>query len=459
MSNALAIAAVTTTLRRLLTRALPADMAGATVTTKPLDKATTSEGGPESASNNQINLFLYQTELHPQLRNTLYPGQSKPGETGLPPLALNLYYLLTAYGQDDDDTLSHRLLGQAMLTLHDHPILGPEDVRLATETELPTSDLHQQIESVKITPQPISLEDLSKLWSTFQTQYRISTAYQVSVVLIESRRPSRAPLPVLSRGSLDDSGVDAQASLVPPYPTLTAIRLPNQQPSLRLSDAVPIVLVGQNLVGTGLTVSFRHRSLQDPVEIPIAPTAHSDTEIPVTVPNEPELWPAGYYAVSVRLEETEGERNILRTTNELPLAIAPEVTALSASRDGNTVVVTVTCAPAVLLELINRPTALGVVTIPLEQRVTLSLYDETNQLPGGDRQLPAEAISVDTGVLPPAEPLPASTISLAFRLGPVNAGTYRVRPRLRVDGIDNLLIQDYTQRPPRFVDYQDLVVP
>ena len=457
MSNALAIAAVTTTLCRLLTRALPADLAGATVTTKPLDKAISNEGGPESASNNQINLFLYQTELHPQLRNTPYPGQSKPGETSFPPLALTLYYLLTAYGQGDDGILSDRLLGQAMLTLHDHPVLGAEDIRLATETELPTSNLHQQVEAVKITPQPISLEDLSKLWSTFQTQYRISTAYQVSVVLIESTRPSRAPLPVLSRGSLNDSGVDTQASLVPPYPTLTAIRLPNQQPSLRLGEAV--TLVGHNFVGTAVSLLFRHRSLQDPMAIPIAPTEHTDTEIPVVIPNEPEIWHAGAYAVSVSLEQTEGSRTIPRTTNELPLAIAPVVLSLGASRDGDRVVVTVTCAPGVLLELIDRPTTPGLVTIPVERQVYLSLYDETNQLPGGDRQIPAEAITVDTGVLPPDEALPASTQSLSFRIGAVEAGTYRVRPRLRVDGIDSLLIQDYSQRPPRFVDYQDLVVP
>lgn len=457
MSNALAIAAVTTTLHSLLTRFLPKDLPGAKVSTKPLDKAISNEGGPESASNNQINLFLYQTELHPQLRNTPYPGQSKPGETGLPPLALNLYYLLTAYGQDDDDILSHRMLGQAMLILHDNPILGPEDIRVATEAELPTSNLHQQIESVKITPQPISLEDLSKLWSTFQTQYRISAAYQVSVVLIESARPSRAPLPVLTRGSLDDSGVDAQPSLVPPYPTLTAIRLPNQQPSLRLGEAV--TLVGQNFVGTAVTLLFRHRSLQDPIAIAIAPTDHTDTEISVVIPNEPEIWPAGYYAVSVSLEQTSGERTVSRTTNELPLAIAPVVLNLSASRTGATVTVTVTCAPAVLLELINRPGDPIVVTIPLEQRVYLSLYDETNQLPVGDRQIPAEAIAVDTGALPPEEPLPAFTQSLSFQLGALAAGTYRVRPRLRVDGIDSLLIQDYTQRPPRFVDSQDLVVP
>ena len=31
------------------------------------------------------------------------PGRVRPGETGPPPLPLTLHYLLTAYGEDDDD--------------------------------------------------------------------------------------------------------------------------------------------------------------------------------------------------------------------------------------------------------------------------------------------------------------------------------------------------------------------
>ena len=49
---------------------------------------------------------------------------------------------------------------------------------------------HEQIERVRITPQPLSVDELSKLWTAFQTHFRISAAYQVSVVLIESTRPN-----------------------------------------------------------------------------------------------------------------------------------------------------------------------------------------------------------------------------------------------------------------------------
>jgi hypothetical protein len=46
--------------------------------------------------------------------------------------------------------------------------------------------LHEQVERVRITLQPLTLEEVAKLWNVFQTPYRISVAYEVSVVLIES---------------------------------------------------------------------------------------------------------------------------------------------------------------------------------------------------------------------------------------------------------------------------------
>ena len=66
------------------------------MTTLPLDKARGNN------NNNQLNLFLYQIARNAAWSNRDIPQQVKPGETGVPPLALNLYYLVTAYGRDDD---------------------------------------------------------------------------------------------------------------------------------------------------------------------------------------------------------------------------------------------------------------------------------------------------------------------------------------------------------------------
>jgi hypothetical protein len=124
MSNSLAIAAVTATLSRLLEQGSSADLPGTIVTTKPPEKARTGTG-------NQLNLFLYQTTPNAAWRNQPLPSQIKSGETGFPPLPLNLYYLVTAYGQNDDDIFSHRLLGRAMSMLHDHAVLDADEIKAA----------------------------------------------------------------------------------------------------------------------------------------------------------------------------------------------------------------------------------------------------------------------------------------------------------------------------------------
>jgi hypothetical protein len=99
MSNQLAIAAVTATLRSLLVRGVGIPE----VTARPLDNAR------RSATGHQLNLFLYQVLPDAAFRNQDMPRRTKPGETGYPALPLMLYYLLTAYSDDEDDTNAHLL--------------------------------------------------------------------------------------------------------------------------------------------------------------------------------------------------------------------------------------------------------------------------------------------------------------------------------------------------------------
>jgi hypothetical protein len=208
MSDSLAISAITTTLRNLLDLGLNADVSGTTITTRPLDRAR------EGVNGNQVNLFLYHALPNPAWRNMDIPWKLKPGETGHPPLPLILNYLVTAfYGEDEDsvDTTtdvnrilgSHRLLGRAMSVFHDHPLLDATAIQNTLPPDDQLNHPYDQVERVRINPQPLSLDEMSKLWSGFQTEYRLSAAYEVSVVLIESTRASKTPLPVLRRGDQD----------------------------------------------------------------------------------------------------------------------------------------------------------------------------------------------------------------------------------------------------------------
>lgn len=189
MSRSQAIAGVTIMLDFLITEGVIQELGSGqleTVTTKHLDKAQ-----HEGLENNQINIFLFQTRPNSAWRNLDMPTKVKSGETGKPPLALNLYYLITAYGRDNEDIESHNLLGIAMRVLHDHPLIRSKDINRAINSDklsaykkkiLQKSDLENQVDKIGVTPTTLSLEEISKLWGAFKSEYRISAAYEVSVV-------------------------------------------------------------------------------------------------------------------------------------------------------------------------------------------------------------------------------------------------------------------------------------
>jgi hypothetical protein len=316
-------------------------------------------------------------------------------------LALSLSYLLSAYGANDDEIDSHRLLGRAMGVLHDHPLLDGAEI----EAALPDSDLAEQPERVRSSPLPLSVDEISKLWNAFQTQYRLSAAYHVSVVLIDSGAAVRAPLPVLTRGQ-GDAGVLAQPDLTPPFPTLSALTIPNGRPSAHLGDT--LVLTGHHLAGDSVVPVLRNRRLSAPIELPAA-TVASDASVDVEIPNAPAAWPIGTWGVSLRIVRA-GEQD--RTTNELAVPLAPAIQTITpnpAARVGGDVTLTITVAPEV------RP----------EQMATLLL---------SSREVAAE-------------PHPAQTDTLVFEVEAADAGDHFVR--LRIDGVDSVLI-DFTTSPPSF---------
>jgi hypothetical protein len=127
-----------------------------------------------SGSFQRINLYLYQVLEDPFAKQQVWDTLS-PDVQRFPPLALDLHYLLTPYASD---TLSaHRVLGEAMRIFHETAVLrGPQ---------LPDS-LRLSINKVSIILNPLKLEELTRIWNSLQTAYRLSIAYEVKVVMLES---------------------------------------------------------------------------------------------------------------------------------------------------------------------------------------------------------------------------------------------------------------------------------
>ncbi len=416
MSNTYAIAAATATLHDILLKVrtpLPGDpspdtdLADTVVTSKPPDKARDSEG------KNQINIFLYQIAPDAQLRNTPAWGTGNGETARQPPGALRLYYLVTAYGHKDEDQLAHRLLGRAMSLLQDRAVFLPADI----ENALPGNTLYRQVERVRVTPHNMTTEELSKLWTTFQTNYRLSAAYEVSVVLIDSAQTARAPLPVLKRGPTDE-GVAVLPSAAPPYPTLTEVVLPARQPAARLqSGAKPgdiVTLTGTNLAaGSGGTVKIRLLSRWSPNPFEVAPLpGGTSTQVQFKLPDNQVDLPAGFYTVSVGVTKAGDSERI---TSSLSFPIAPRI---------------LTIAPANPIHVDGQGNATITLTLSpqlwVDQQVTLLV---------GDKQYRAN-------------PRNNKTATAVFPLKPAPLGAAYLR--VRVDGVDSFVIADYSATPLAF---------
>jgi hypothetical protein len=134
----------------------------------------------EPGGDRRINLFLYKVQENPTLKNMDWQVKPEaPNQLVPPPLSLNLFYLMTAYAQNDAQTgnaTAHEILGEAMRVLYEHPIM-PLDY-LAGE-------LIDAREQIKVIQNTLDLEELSQIWSTFSQPFRLSVLYEVSVVQLD----------------------------------------------------------------------------------------------------------------------------------------------------------------------------------------------------------------------------------------------------------------------------------
>ena len=207
MSNGLAIAAVTAIFKNLLEDGLVqnaalSSMGNVLVTTLPPDQISVGVDGQP-----QLNLFLYQVSPNRNAdldrSDRLVHHQTSVKGDALPLLAINLHYVLTAYGNKDFQT--EILLGYVMQLLHQTPILSKARIQaalnhvaiinrfslLAQAIESTSVEaLSEQLNQVRILQNLCDVEQMSRLWSLFQGSYRPSIAYEVSMVLSESHKSS-----------------------------------------------------------------------------------------------------------------------------------------------------------------------------------------------------------------------------------------------------------------------------
>ncbi|WP_158560878.1 DUF4255 domain-containing protein [Paenibacillus contaminans] len=160
----------------------------------------------EVATPTRLTLFMYNVLENPYMRfqDTSFPQE---GPFRMPPLVLDLYYMLTAYSTASDLTErtleEHEILGRAMSVLHDNASLGDESL----QGGLAGSD-----QNLRITLNPVMVPELSDIWTAFSSlNLRPSVCYIVSPLQIQSARqnnPARVQKRILQSTFYDvnDSG-------------------------------------------------------------------------------------------------------------------------------------------------------------------------------------------------------------------------------------------------------------
>lgn len=342
MSDQDAIAAITDTLRRLITMGVQ-NVGGAQVVTKPPNEV--SSGGPDKL----VNLFLFQTDVDGSLRNE-DQLDLVPGETGDPPLPLVLHYLITPFVRGGNEIIAHQLLGGAIRALHQYPVLGRAELSGATVS----SDVAQQPDRIRISWRPLGEKDIHSLWSAFQTPYRMSVAFEVRPVLIDSTRPPRTPVPVITRGRHDE-GPTAHANVTSLFPELVTAVPANKQTAARSGE--PVVLHGSSLDAQTVEVRLSHPLVADPITLPVASQDVTASEVRFTLDGVPAGFPAGLWSVRLALTNVnvvgDIEEKTTTVTNDVPLTIAPRIVHLKpavmpGSRNTTDLQVTLTYSPAAL---------------------------------------------------------------------------------------------------------------
>lgn len=406
MSNALAISGVTAVLEYLLTNVYSSAQLGSVSVSAIAPDLVQSSAAAGADTALQVNLFLHQVTYNAAWRNVGQPSVAADGRTrlGNPPLALDLHYLLTAYGSEDCE--AEALLGFAIQLMHETPVIPRSQIAVGLSSLpgsnpvsglLGTSGLADQIEMIKITPATMGREELAWLWTALKADYRPTFPFTVSVVLIEPQFATSAGLPVLSRN------IGVQAG---PSPRLLEVIPPAGHAAAIAGDTVTVS--GENLTGFNLVALSNARiAVEYP---PFAPLSATQTAVQFKIPSDPANLPAGAYSLSMLLVDSGGR--VVQSTNAIAMPIAPAIVAPAPTVASNAagLLVTIHCAPEV------RPS----------QAVSLAL---------GATMAPAQTFSAQTSVL-------------SFQFPALAAGNYLAR--VRVDGVESPVSVNWAAVPPVF---------
>lgn len=169
----------------------------------PVVTVTAQAPDKVGAVDNTLSVFLYHVAEDPYYKNFEGPG-SGDRNIARTPMALCLYYILTPHHEggdpEDNPLFQQTLMGYALKTLHDYPIVT-DDTTIGGVAIL-HEDMDDSHNPIQIILRPVGPEDALAFWgSEDQQTARLAAYYEVRVILLEPDEPTTVVAPVLSLGT------------------------------------------------------------------------------------------------------------------------------------------------------------------------------------------------------------------------------------------------------------------
>lgn len=329
MSSVLGLAGVTATLQdmianRISEEPLSSALGTVQVTALPPDRVELSD----SADPMQVNVFLHQVSRNQGWANQGAPERSRAGQRiSAPPMVLDLHYLVTVYAASP--LRSEMLLAAVAQTFTVTPVpdratilaaINPTAPPSGFPAELANCGLEEQFEHLRITPEALSGEEMSKLWSALQARYRPTLGFRVTTVMVDNTAQAATALPAIS----------ADLRAVPlRRPEISRIEA-EAGTNAPITSASSIVIHGSALNAENLRVVIAGRDLSGAIT--------SASDVSLTVDLSAATFAAGAQTVTVHHQSEVGDPPALRDTvvsNPGIFILRPTVTAnfsLSASQ-------------------------------------------------------------------------------------------------------------------------------
>lgn len=121
-----------------------------------------------------LSVYLYRITEDPFMKNHI-SVEGTGGRIRKPPMALDLYYLITPLLKAPRD--QQIVLGKIMQVLYDRPTLEGPDL---------AGSLATSGDNVRVVFNAVPLQEVSWVWQALETPYRLSVNYTVRVTMLDS---------------------------------------------------------------------------------------------------------------------------------------------------------------------------------------------------------------------------------------------------------------------------------